>query len=206
MPNFTLSQAPVPELCQNPIHLVCRELLFERKQLPQIVDNRHFRMELMESLETANILRNQQVAGSIPAGGSRTHGQNVRRLRGLWLKQLGHFPPSNSFCRKQQKEGKSIFVASGTHNPKRENRAAGPDMKMRKRSRPTSSRGAMPGSSDTRHPGFATSTTPTNMRDSWSRLITPSRVFRSRQGLRCRVYLLASSRSDVPAPIGSGEW
>ena len=70
VPNFTLSQAPVPELCQNPIHLVCRELLFERKQLPQIVDNRHFRMELMESLETANILRNQQVAGSIPAGGS----------------------------------------------------------------------------------------------------------------------------------------
>ena len=27
-------------------------------------------MELMERLEPANILRNQQVAGSIPAGGS----------------------------------------------------------------------------------------------------------------------------------------
>jgi hypothetical protein len=47
-----------------------RELLFEREQLPQVVDIRHFRMELMESLERANILRNQQVAGSIPAGGS----------------------------------------------------------------------------------------------------------------------------------------
>src|ERR1700688_863625 len=43
-------QAPVPELCQNPIHLVCRELLFERKQLPQIVDNWHFRMKLIERL------------------------------------------------------------------------------------------------------------------------------------------------------------
>ena len=70
MPNFILSQAPVPELCQNPIHLVCRELLFERKQLPQIVDNSQFRMELIERLEPEIILRNQQVAGSIPAGGS----------------------------------------------------------------------------------------------------------------------------------------
>jgi hypothetical protein len=63
---------PVPELCQNPIYLQCLELLFEREQVPQVVDIRHFRMELMESLEPANILRNQQVAGSIPAGGSRT--------------------------------------------------------------------------------------------------------------------------------------
>ncbi|PYT30070.1 MAG: hypothetical protein DMG57_09450 [Acidobacteria bacterium] len=58
------------KLCQKPIHLGHRKLLFERKQLPQ-VDIRHFRIELMESLESANILRNQQVAGSIPAGGSR---------------------------------------------------------------------------------------------------------------------------------------
>ena len=62
---------PVPKLCQNPIYLKCLELLFEREQVPQVVDIRHFRMELMESLERANILRNQQVAGSIPAGGSR---------------------------------------------------------------------------------------------------------------------------------------
>jgi hypothetical protein len=62
----------VPKLCQNPIYLKCLELLFEREQVPQVVDIRHFRMELMESLETANILRNQQVAGLIPAGGSRT--------------------------------------------------------------------------------------------------------------------------------------
>jgi hypothetical protein len=61
---------PVRKLCQNPICLRRWKLLFERKQLPQVVDNRHFRMELMESLEPANILRNQQVAGSIPAGGS----------------------------------------------------------------------------------------------------------------------------------------
>jgi hypothetical protein len=64
---------PVPKLCQNPIHLACRELLFEREQLPQVVDIRHFGIELIESLEPANILRNQQVAGSIPAGGSKTN-------------------------------------------------------------------------------------------------------------------------------------
>jgi hypothetical protein len=63
-------QLAVPELCQNPICLGCRELLFEREQLPQVVDNRHFRIELMECLEPEIILRNQQVAGSIPAGGS----------------------------------------------------------------------------------------------------------------------------------------
>ena len=62
---------PVPKLCQNPIYLECLELLFEREQVPQVVDIRHFRIELMERLEPANILRNQQVAGSIPAGGSR---------------------------------------------------------------------------------------------------------------------------------------
>jgi hypothetical protein len=39
---------------------------FERKQLPQVVDITHFRIELMERLEPAKILRNQQVAGSIP--------------------------------------------------------------------------------------------------------------------------------------------
>jgi hypothetical protein len=60
----------VPKLCQNPICLGRRELLFEREQLPQVVDNRHFRIELMERLEPEMILRNQQVAGSIPAGGS----------------------------------------------------------------------------------------------------------------------------------------
>jgi hypothetical protein len=67
----------VPKLCQNPIYLKCLELLFEREQVPQVVDIRHFRMELMESLEPANILRNQQVAGSIPAGGSITHSKYI---------------------------------------------------------------------------------------------------------------------------------
>ena len=52
-------------------HLLgCRELLFEREQLPQVVDNRHFRIELIECLEPEIILRNQQVASSILAGGS----------------------------------------------------------------------------------------------------------------------------------------
>jgi len=67
----TFPGRPVPELCQNPIRLRCKGLLFEREQLPQVVDNRHFRIELMECLEPEIILRNQQVAGSIPAGGSR---------------------------------------------------------------------------------------------------------------------------------------
>src|SRR5215469_10094804 len=65
------SPAPlaVPKLCQNPICLGCRELLFEREQLPQVVDNRHFRIEPTECLEPVIVLRNQQVAGSSPAGG-----------------------------------------------------------------------------------------------------------------------------------------
>jgi hypothetical protein len=60
----------VPELCQNPIGLQCLKLPFERKQLPQVIDNKHFRIELLERLEPAMVIRNQQVAGSIPAGGS----------------------------------------------------------------------------------------------------------------------------------------
>jgi hypothetical protein len=62
-------------LCQNPIYLKCLELLFEREQVPQVVDITHFRLELMERLEPVIILRNPQVAGSIPAGGSRPHSQ-----------------------------------------------------------------------------------------------------------------------------------
>jgi hypothetical protein len=54
----------VLKLCQNPICLAYRELLFEREQLPQAVDNKHFRIELIEHLEPVMVLRNQQVAGS----------------------------------------------------------------------------------------------------------------------------------------------
>ncbi len=43
--NLLFFQRAVPELCQNPIYLACRELLFEREQLPQAVDIRHFLME-----------------------------------------------------------------------------------------------------------------------------------------------------------------
>jgi hypothetical protein len=64
------AKVAVPKLCQNPIRLGRRELQFEREQLPQVVDNRHFRIELMECLEPEIILRNQQVSGSIPEGGS----------------------------------------------------------------------------------------------------------------------------------------
>ena len=59
------------ELCQNPICLAYRELLFEREQPPQAVDNKHFRIELIEHLEPVMVLRNQQVAGSTAVGGSR---------------------------------------------------------------------------------------------------------------------------------------
>jgi hypothetical protein len=63
-------QSAVPKLCQNPNRLGPEELLFEREQLPQVVDNKHFRIELIEHLEPVIVIRNQQVAGSIPAGGS----------------------------------------------------------------------------------------------------------------------------------------
>ena len=43
-----------PKLCHNPIQLECRELLFEREQLPQVVDIRHIRIKSMERLEPAN--------------------------------------------------------------------------------------------------------------------------------------------------------
>ena len=81
----------VPELCQNPICLACRELQFEREQLPQVVDIRHFRMESMEGLEPAHILRNQQVAGSTPAGGS------IKSIScGCYSKKVGFKRISNS--------------------------------------------------------------------------------------------------------------
>jgi hypothetical protein len=79
------SLLPVPKLCQNPICLVCKGLPFEREQLPQVVDNKHFRIELIEHLEPVIVLCNQQVAGSIPAGGSiksttYTNGQHERHV------------------------------------------------------------------------------------------------------------------------------
>jgi len=61
---------PVPKLCQNPNRLGPQELLFEREQLPQVIDNKHFRIELIERLEPVIVIRNQQVASSILAGGS----------------------------------------------------------------------------------------------------------------------------------------
>jgi hypothetical protein len=43
--NWLSFRLAVPELCQNPIGLGYRELLFEREQLPQVVEIRHLRME-----------------------------------------------------------------------------------------------------------------------------------------------------------------
>jgi len=96
-------QLAVPKLCQNPICLGCRELQFEREQLPQVVDNKHFRMERMEHLEPVIVLRNQQVAGSIPAGGS------IKSVsyRLIWCDcwGLGSNPGSNQrFCNRVARE------------------------------------------------------------------------------------------------------
>src|SRR5207253_4548553 len=64
----------LPNLCQNcvktPSVWGVGSCYFEREQPPQVIDIRHFRIELMERLEPEHIFRNQQVAGSIPAGGS----------------------------------------------------------------------------------------------------------------------------------------
>ena len=60
----------VSELCQNSIPLQRWKMLFERKQLPQILENRHNRMDPIEHLESLSLLRNHHVAGSTQAGGS----------------------------------------------------------------------------------------------------------------------------------------
>ena len=69
--NSKATLAAVSEQCQNPIRLERLELPIERRQPPQVVEIRHFRLEQMECLEPGHVLRNQQVAGSIPAGGSK---------------------------------------------------------------------------------------------------------------------------------------
>jgi hypothetical protein len=60
----------VPKLCQNPTEFRTLGLTAERKHLTQVIKNKHIRMEQMDELEAGTVLRNQQVAGSIPAGGS----------------------------------------------------------------------------------------------------------------------------------------
>jgi len=72
-------RTPMPLPAMQPLRQNCAKtviglerlgFLFERKQIPQLVDIRHFRMEQIERLEAGHIFRNQQVAGSTPAGGS----------------------------------------------------------------------------------------------------------------------------------------
>jgi hypothetical protein len=57
-------QLAASQLCQNPIQFSLWELLFERKQRPQIIDTTHFHMEQTEPLGLLIVLRNQQVEGS----------------------------------------------------------------------------------------------------------------------------------------------
>ena len=59
-----------PKTVPKPMTLILRELLVEREQIPQVIEIRHFHIECMERLEAGHIFRNQQVAGSSPAGGS----------------------------------------------------------------------------------------------------------------------------------------
>jgi hypothetical protein len=80
-----LAQSPVSELCPNPIYPAQLEMPFERKQLPQIVENRHNRMDTMEHLEPLPVLRNQIK--------SLIH--NSRRLKSTVTKRMG------SRCRAQ---------------------------------------------------------------------------------------------------------
>jgi len=70
----------VAELCQNPTALVPLEILVEREQIPQIIENKHILVEQREALEPVTVLRNQQVAGSIPAGGSSRFNK-IRAIR-----------------------------------------------------------------------------------------------------------------------------
>jgi hypothetical protein len=67
---FRLNERSIATKVEQNVSTRRNELLFERKQLPQVADNRHFRIERMERLEPGHIFRNQQLAGSIPAGGS----------------------------------------------------------------------------------------------------------------------------------------
>jgi len=60
----------VPKMSQNPMWLGWLRFVFEREQPPQVVENKSITMEPWEVLEQVRIFRNQQVAGSIPAGGS----------------------------------------------------------------------------------------------------------------------------------------
>jgi hypothetical protein len=79
----------VPKPCQNPNRLGPQELLFERERLPQVVDNKHVRIELIEHLEPVIVIRNQQVASSILAGGSRFFNQLVFSLQENWIQFAG---------------------------------------------------------------------------------------------------------------------
>jgi hypothetical protein len=50
--------------------LTSLEIRSEREQIPQTIETKHILVGHREQLEPVTVLRNQQVAGSIPAGGS----------------------------------------------------------------------------------------------------------------------------------------
>ena len=70
IPSSAATVRPVSELCQNPSWLNLLGLSAEREQILHIVEKAHFSIELMEAVGPRHTLRNQQVASSIPAGGS----------------------------------------------------------------------------------------------------------------------------------------
>ena len=53
----------------------------EREQIPQVADNKHFRIELIEHLEPVKVLSNQRVSGSILAGGSGRDQQELKPMK-----------------------------------------------------------------------------------------------------------------------------
>ena len=110
---------PVPKLCQNSICLGHRELLFEREQLPQVVDNRHFRIELMECLEPEIILRKQQGPGSAGASRSITWVEELRatawtRVDGQWIVGFrdGEDRPQRTMPVRQRQEVQALLRLS----------------------------------------------------------------------------------------------
>jgi len=58
----SLPRSSCAKTVPKPICSRCRELLFEREQLPQVIDNKHLRLELIEHLEPVIVLRNHRVA------------------------------------------------------------------------------------------------------------------------------------------------
>ncbi len=86
------------------------ELLFERKQFPQVVDKRHFRVELLEHLEPEIILHTQEVRGSSPCAPTN------KRLVFNRLAVFGCFEQSKEDHKTVSKPGKTYQNSSRQPN------------------------------------------------------------------------------------------